>query len=133
MRSTAIGAVILIAAGGIVIDGAAHAQQQQFALKSGESIDVGTVYWVVNCRSILVGLPEIEVLQGPPGVTLTIREEPVLPRRQGCSTKVPGGTVVMTTKDVAAASEGKLTYRVKYQTKDGPRQNSHTFDVSLFP
>jgi hypothetical protein len=40
---------------------------------------------------------------------------------------------MLTAKDVAEKTEAKLTYRMKYQTKDGPRQSSNTFIVSLFP
>ena len=29
--------------------------------------------------------------------------------------------------------EAKLTYRVKYKTKDGDRQTGHVFNISLFP
>jgi len=131
-RSARNVAVLLIATAGFAINAAANAQQR-FAVKNGESIDTGVVYWVSNCHSIMVGLPEIEVLEAPPGVSLSIRAEPVLPRRQGCAAKVPGGTLVMTAKDVAEPTEGKLVYRLKYQTKDGPRQGSNTFMVSLFP
>jgi hypothetical protein len=133
-QSTAIVAAMLIAIAAFASSGAADAQTpRQLVLKKGESIDVGQVYYVSNCHSIMVGLPEIEVLEGPPGVAVSIREEPVLPRRQSCAAKVPGGTLVMTAKDVAEESESKLTYRVKYQTKDGPRQTSNTFIVKLFP
>ena len=81
----------------------------------------------------MVGLPDIEVLEGPKNVALSIREEQVLPRRQGCAAKVAGGTLVLTAKDVTEPAEAKLTYRVNYKTKDGPRQTSHAFMVSLFP
>jgi hypothetical protein len=130
---TAIVAAMLIAIAGLAWSGAADAQTRQLVLKKGESIDIGSIYYVSNCHSIMVGLPEVEVVEGPPGVELSIREEPVLPRRQNCAAKVPGGTLVMTAKDVAEESEGKLTYRTKYQTKDGPRQTSNTFIVKLFP
>ena len=81
----------------------------------------------------MIGLPEIEILEGPPQAALTIREEPVLPRRFGCAAKVAGGTLVLTVKGVTEKTEANLTYRLKYQTKDGPRQTSHTYIVSLFP
>jgi hypothetical protein len=46
---------------------------------------------------------------------------------------VPGGTVVATAKDVTEPKQGKLTYRIKYKTKDGDRQTGHIYNVSLFP
>jgi hypothetical protein len=110
----------------------AHAQTR-IALKSGESVELQIVYWVTNCRSIMVGIPEIEVLEGPPEVTLAIKEGMVLPRRFNCANRVPGGTILATAKDVKEPVETKLTYRVKYKTKDGDRQTSSVYNVSLFP
>ena len=81
----------------------------------------------------MIGLPEIEVMEGPSALALNVREEPVLPRRQGCAAKVPGGTLMLTAKDVTEPIEAKLTYRLKYKTKDGVRQTSNTYIVSLFP
>jgi hypothetical protein len=106
---------------------------QRLAIKNGESIELHPVYYVSHCHSVMIGLPEIEVLEGPPELTLSIREEPVLPRRQGCAAKVPGGTLLLTAKGVSEKMEAKLTYRVKYSTKDGPRQTSSAYIVSLFP
>lgn len=131
----AIVAASVVVGSGLGSHGAANAQDalRRIAVKNGESVDLGTVYYVSNCRSIMVGLPDIEVLEGPKDVAVSIREEPVLPRRQGCAAKVPGGTLVLTAKDVTEPAEAKLTYRVNYKTKDGPRQTSQTFMVSLFP
>lgn len=135
MRLMAIVAAFLLAGAGLGSHGAANAQDalRRIAVKNGESIDLGTVYYVSNCKSIMVGLPDIEVLEGPSGVTLSIREEQVLPRRQGCAAKVAGGTLVLTAKDVTEPAEAKLTYRLNYKTKDGPRQSSSALMVSLFP
>jgi hypothetical protein len=102
-------------------------------LKSGESAELQTAYWVVNCRSTVVGTPVVEVLDGPEEVTLALKEGKVLPRRQNCSNEVPGGKVVATAKDIKAAKEAKLTYRIKYKTKDGDRQTGHVYNISLFP
>jgi len=131
-QSSAILAAALLA---VTCLGQADAEDvlRRIAVKNGESVDLGTVYWVANCHSIMIGLPEIEMLEGPPGVALSVREEPVLPRRQGCAAKVPGGTVVLTAKDVTERSDTKLTFRVKYKIKDGPRQTSQSYMISLFP
>jgi hypothetical protein len=56
-----------------------HAQTR-IALKSGESAELGLVYWITNCASIMVGNPEIEVLEGPPELTLSFKTGMVLPR-----------------------------------------------------
>ena len=135
MRFMAIVAASVLVGSGLGSHGTVNAQDtlRRIAVKNGESVDLGTVYYVSNCRSIMIGLPDIEVLEGPKNVALSIREEPVLPRRQGCAAKVNGGTLVLAAKDVTEPAEAKLTYRVNYKTKDGPRQISHTIIVSLFP
>jgi len=110
----------------------AHAQNR-IALKSGESVELGPTYWVANCKSIMIGLPEVEILEGPEEITLAVKESKVLPRRQNCADRVPGGIVVATAKEIAEPKEGRLTYRLKFKTKDGDRQASHAYRVSLFP
>ncbi len=130
-----IGSKIIITLAGFaaVLCSSSAQAQNRIALKSGDSVELGPVYWVANCRSIMIGLPEVEVLEGPSEVTLAIKEEPVLPRRQNCAAKVPGGTLVATAKDVKEPAEAKLTYRLKYKTKDGDRQRGNIFNLSLFP
>ncbi len=112
--------------------GAAHAQDR-VALKSGESVELSAVYWVINCRSVMIGIPEIEILEGLDAVSLAIKQGMVMARRLNCPKPVPGGTLVITAKDVSEPTEGKLTFRLKYKTKDGDRQLSLVYRVSLFP
>jgi hypothetical protein len=132
LRSTAAIGAASLAIAGFGISTHANAQDR-LMVKNGESIEIGSVYWVSHCRSIMVGLPTIEMLEGPAQVTLSIKEEPVLPRRQGCANKVAGGTIVLTAKDVAGPSESKLAYRVNYKTRDGDRQTSRAYLISLYP
>jgi hypothetical protein len=111
--------------------GLASADDKTIAAKSGETVDVRPVYGALHCRSILVATPEIEVLQAPPELKLSIREDMVTP--QNCQTKVKGGFVVATVGEVKQATEGKLTFRVKYKTKEGTRQSGYVYNVSLLP
>jgi hypothetical protein len=133
LRLCSIAMMLLAQASLVLPPGSAFAQSQRIALKSGESVDLGPVYWVANCRSIMVGLPEIEILEGPPEIALTLREAMVLPRRQKCPANVAGAVLTATAKDVKEPIEAKLTYRLKYKTKDGDRQGSNIYNVSLFP
>jgi hypothetical protein len=128
-------AIIIATVIGLTINNEIKAQTSpaRLAIKNGESIELHSIYYVSHCRSIMVGLPEIEVLEGPPELSLSIREEPVLPRRQGCAAKVAGGTLLLTAKDVSDKIHANLIYRLKYLTKDGPRETSSTYFVSLFP
>jgi hypothetical protein len=81
----------------------------------------------------VVGSPQIEILEGPAELNLAIKEGMVIPRRQNCAKPVPGGTVVATAKDVKEPTQARLTYRIKFKTKVGDRQESHVYNVSLFP
>jgi hypothetical protein len=112
---------------------AQNPEEAGIALKGGESVDLGSLWYVANCRSIMIGSPEVEVLEGRPELKLSVKEEMVLPRSQNCSSKVPGAILTATAKDVKEAIHAKLTYRVKYKTKDGDRQRARTYNVSLFP
>ncbi len=103
------------------------------ALKSGETLELGHLYWVSHCKSILKATPEVEVLDGPPGVSVAVKEAMVLPRLQNCGNRVPGGTVTITAKDIDDQSYSKLTLRITYKTKDGDRKFSQVFNLSLFP
>jgi hypothetical protein len=135
LQSVAMVTAILLAVAGVGIGAAANAQDapRRLMVKNGESIEVGAVYYVAHCRSIMVGLPEVEVLEGPSEVTLSIKEEPVLPRRLGCANKVAGGTLMLTAKGVTEPTESKLAYRLRYKTKDGDRQTSNAYVISLYP
>jgi hypothetical protein len=113
----------------------ARAQQHPpgIALKSGESAELMNVFLILNCRSIALGSPEVEVLEGPPEISVTIKEGMIIPRAYNCANAVPGGKVVVTAKDVDQPKEAKLTFRVKYKGKNGDRQWSYVYNVSLFP
>jgi len=124
--SVSLGSALLFSSTGV------HAQSR-IALKSGESASLGLVYSVRNCASIMVADPVVEVLEGPEELTLEIKKENVIIRSLKCAKPVPGGTLIATAKEVKERKDAKLTYRVKYKTKEGDRQASGVYDVSLFP
>ena len=103
------------------------------ALKSGETTEVGNVYWVSHCRSLLRTTPEVEILEGPPGVTAAIKQNMVIPRVGNCANKVLGGTLVVTANDIEDASYSRLVLRITYKTKDGDRKFSQVYNLSLIP
>jgi hypothetical protein len=111
---------------------AAHAQTR-IALKSGESAELGLVYYVSNCASIMIGNPEIEMLEGPPELTLSFKPGMVIPRAQKCAKPIQGGTITVTAKEISEQKNATMVYRVKYKTKEGDRQRSVIYKVSLFP
>ena len=127
--------IFTVCAAILVVSPGALAQERMphVALKGGESVDLRNFFFIVSCRSVLIGTPEVEVLEGPDEVVVTFREEPVLPRSQNCPKPVPGGIIVLTAKAVTEQKEAKLTFRLKYNSKLGPRQTSNTYIVSLYP
>ena len=109
------------------------ASAQAVSLKNGETAQLGQVYWVANCKSLLKSFAGVDILEGPPGVSLSIKKDLVYARRQNCPEKVPGGYVVATAKGVKASVSGTLNYRVRYNTVDGPKQSSHSVKINLYP
>jgi hypothetical protein len=103
------------------------------ALKSGESTEVGNLYWVEGCRSMLKSPPEVEILEGPPQVSAAVKEAMVLPRAQNCSKPVHGGVLVLSAKEIEDSSFSRLTVRVIYKTRDGDRTRSVVFNLQLIP
>jgi hypothetical protein len=103
------------------------------ALRSGETTELTQIYWVSNCKSQLRGPPAVEVIDGPPGITVTVKEAMVVPRYQGCAKPVAGGKVIIAAKDIEDESYTRLTIRVTYKTRDGERQRSAVYNLSLFP
>ncbi|HEY1246023.1 MAG TPA: hypothetical protein VGF29_14445 [Hyphomicrobiaceae bacterium] len=109
------------------------ASAQVVSLKNGETAQLGTVYWVANCKSLLKSFAGVDVLEAPSGVSLSIKKDMVYARRQNCPEKVPGGIVMATAKGVKASVSGALKYRVRYNTLDGPQQSSHSVTINLYP
>jgi hypothetical protein len=109
------------------------AAAQSVALKSGESTDLGAVYWVESCQSIVKSFIGVEILEGPPGVVIALREQPVRARRQNCPNEVPGAIVTITAKEVTEKTSATIRYRVKYDTEDGKKQSNHTVKIDLYP
>lgn len=103
------------------------------ALKSGESIDVQDLYYVVNCKSLLTGPITVEILDGPQEVSVSVREKRIMPRRQGCSRFVQGGTLVLSAKDIEDPSTTRLTVRVTFDTKDGQHKIALEYNLTLVP
>ena len=121
------------------VSGGAQAQSIYFyddsiSLKGGESSEIAQVYYIGKaCQSLLKGSPEVEIMQGPPGVTAVIREEKVVPREVACANPVPGGKLVISASGVDDYSRTRLVVRIKMQTSEGDRQRTRDINISLFP
>lgn len=130
-------AIVHLAIAGILGSAGAHAQtitnSPILALKSGESTELGDVFWVVNCRSVLKSTPEAEIVDGPPGVSVAVKAAQVMPRAQRCSKPVAGGTLVLTAGNIEDPSYTALTIRITYHGRDGERKSSLVYNLSVFP
>jgi hypothetical protein len=126
--------VMLNVAAAIAFAGASAQAAEVIALKSGETAEIGNLFWVANCRSLLKGPMTVDILEGPSDVTASIREQKIVPHKLNCAKPVEGGVLLLTApKEVKARIQAKLILRVKYPTVDGERQNSRDIDLTLVP
>jgi hypothetical protein len=105
------------------------------ALKRGETAELGDIWFVnkKNCKSLLKGTPDVEILDGPHGVTAAVNVAEVVPRSLGCADPVAGGKLVITAKDIQDYATARTTFRIKYRTLDGDRQQNGSLNITLFP
>lgn len=104
------------------------------ALKNGERIQLGDVFFISReCRSLLTGTPEVEIIDGPPGVAVTIDKAMVVPRSFGCAKEIPGGKIMISANDVEDYSHTRMVVRIKYPTRSGDILRSRHINVTLFP
>jgi hypothetical protein len=103
------------------------------SLRSGETVEVMNLWFSVNCKSQLKSTPMAEIIEGPSEVTVSVKEAMVVPRQQNCSKPVKGAKLFVTAKDVADYTTSKLTIRITYDTKDGERKPSESYNLTLFP
>jgi hypothetical protein len=117
----------------------AHAQSidhsvSNIALKNGESTEYGDVYWIShNCKSLLKAATDVEILDGPPGVTATIKPAKVVPRTYSCANPVSGGKLFIAAKDIEDFSHTRMVLRFTYHTSTGDRQRTANINVTLYP
>jgi len=115
----------------------AWAQVTEISIKSNESADLGPVYWLerVHCGSQLIDFAGVDLLEGPPGITLSIRKQDVIAVNNGPCTgaKLPGGVVIATVKEVPEKASVVIKYRVRYNTSYGVQQSNHTRQINLYP
>jgi hypothetical protein len=117
----------------LAADEPACAQDGSLTARSGQVIDVRPVFRQINCRGTLVARPEVEVLQSPPELTLSIKDEMVEVPGANCPAKVKGAMVVVTVGQIAQPMQGRLIFRVKYKGKYRESQTGHAYDYSLSP
>lgn len=131
-------ALLVVALGYFLSGGGAGAQTIRFdadiALKNGESTEFMDLYLIsADCRSLLTGTPEVEIMEGPPGVSVAAKPAKVVPRGYSCANAISGGKLTITANGVEEYSRSTMTIRITYKTRSGNRQRSHHIRVTLFP
>jgi hypothetical protein len=103
-------------------------------LKNGESAEVGEVFFIGSkCRSRLTSTPEAEILDGPHGVTVSVKPAMLIPRGLKCAKAIAGGKMVVSANAVQNYGQSSMVIRVIYKTKNGARQLSQRYNVTLLP
>lgn len=111
-----------------------HVSVEDVALRNGESTEFSDVFLVgADCRSLLTAVPEVEVMDGPPGVAVAVKEAMVVPHGHGCDKSVAGGRVVITARDIDVYSYSRMVLRITYKTPSGNLQRSQHINLALFP
>src|SRR5262249_728747 len=130
----ALGLPCLLSGSGISRAQTVQQSVLNIALKNGESLEVSDVAVVSSeCRSLLTATPEVEIMDGPPGVAATIKQAMVVPRIYSCAKPVSGGKLVITANNIEDYSYTRMILRIKYKTRSGDRATSWHFNVTLFP
>lgn len=104
------------------------------ALKNGESTEFMDLYLIsTDCKSLLVGMPDVEIMEGPPGVSVAAKPAKVVPRAHSCANAISGGKLTITANGIEEYSRSTMVVRITYKTRSGNRQRSHNIRVTLFP
>jgi hypothetical protein len=57
----------------------------------------------------------------------------VVSRFQQCRNAVKGAKLILSAQQIEEPSSSQMTLRIRYKTKDGVRDTSISFMISLFP
>jgi len=141
MRISATSLLMTLCIGtmGVLVSVSAHAQNRTIrgsdtvALRSGESEELAELYYQRNCVSLLNKPPQVEIVQGPPGVTAEVKDAMVLPREFKCPNPIKGVKLFIAAKTVEDPSYSTLILRITYDTREGERKQSETINLYLVP
>ncbi len=128
---------LAVSACAVAVPEAANAQitpdLPSISLKSGETLEIADLWYAVHCQSRLKSAPTVEVLEGPPEITVSVKKAMVVPREQNCSKPIEGAKLYVAASEIADYGTSELTIRITFDTKDGERRVSETYNVTLFP
>jgi hypothetical protein len=111
-----------------------HIPVRDIVLKNGETTEFADLWYISrDCKSLMTGTPGVEVMEGPPGVSVEIRPAQVVPRSVSCANPIAGGKLFIAAQRVEEYSRSTMVLRVTYKTRNGDRQKAEHISVTLFP
>jgi hypothetical protein len=114
----------------------ASTQLTLISIKNGETLPIyRTTVVSYHCEPIFLGVDGLDVLEGPPELSLKFElgMVPTASTLRDCPKPVNGVIVTMTAKDVTERKEAVLTFRVNLKSKQGPVQRTARYRVLMFP
>jgi hypothetical protein len=132
-------AILSVGIAGALSNAGAQAQNMTLrgsntvSLKNGKSEELGDFYYQRNCVSLLNKAPQVEVVQGPPGVTAELKEAMVLAREFKCPSSIKGFKLFVSAKNIEDPSYSQLILRITYDTREGERKQSEIINLYLVP
>lgn len=133
MKPLCISMMFLIGTGSIVHAQSGRSNLPSYAMKSGETIDITDLSYIINCKSLMTGLPEVQILEGPPGVTVSVVDTMVTSRVQQCPRAVKGAKLKLKADNIDDQSTSEMTLKIIFKTKDGDKLRDFKFVLDLFP
>jgi hypothetical protein len=135
--TSACGVLCLLAGAGFVSSGAGAqtiVQDHDLSLKSGETLSLGESYLISrDCKSLLKAPTEVEIMEGPPGVTVSMNEAMVTPYGHNCARPVKGAKVTLNAKDIEFYSHTTFVLRFKHITREGNQYYTHRYRLTVYP
>jgi hypothetical protein len=111
----------LVAITMLTIGGQAMAQSpsppETISIRDGETVPLDNVYWIstATCQSLIKSVPQVEMMEGPPEISLKFEPGKVLALRQNCKKEVDGGRIMATAKGVIQSMGVMLTSRTYHR------------------
>ena len=115
----------------------AQAQQpivNTYVARPGETINLGPTYWVVptTCQNIAIAKPDVEILSGPAGLKVEVREAMVIPQNAGnCKNEVKGAHIWLTVPADIEAVTAHIVARITQHDRNGPQPRGFAFNLMI--
>src|SRR3954447_6596220 len=102
----------------------ALAQERTITVKNGESVEIARLYSVLDCKVNAKMPPKVELLVGPPQLSILVKEAKVMPTLTPlCKNEVDGAIVYLIANEVKEVSTETVVVRWQYAIKYGGTVN----------